>query len=138
MPLASGAASGCFCQPPAVQVLARGSRPPHLIEAIQQCAVPGAVRASGVDRHVTWHVIRRFPVTHLLESGSGIRTPGLPGHSGVRAAQGSTRLLSRRRTGDAGHRAAPVNIGRIVALERTHESHVPHHRRQARHARVPP
>lgn len=72
----------------------------HLDPSLVQRAVREAVLRTGVTRHATCHTFRHSFATHLLESGSDIRTiQELLGHSDVKTTMVYTHVLNRGPSG---------------------------------------
>jgi integron integrase len=68
----------------------------HLQESVIQRAVTQAGRAAGLSKRVGCHTFRHSFATHLLESGSDIRTvQELLGHAGVSTTMIYTHVLNR-------------------------------------------
>jgi integrase len=68
----------------------------HLHESVIRRAVARAVRAAGLTKRAGCHTFRHSFATHLLESGSGIRTvQELLGHADVSTTMIYTHVLNR-------------------------------------------
>ena len=74
----------------------------HLHESVIQRAVANAARSVGIGKHVGCHTFRHSFATHLLETGSDIRTvQELLGHADVSTTMVYTHVLNRSRLGVA-------------------------------------
>ena len=68
----------------------------HVHESTLQRAVKEAVRLAGINKHAGCHTFRHSFATHLLESGSDIRTvQELLGHKDVKTTMVYTHVMNR-------------------------------------------
>jgi hypothetical protein len=89
---------------------AGGMRRHHIQETVVQRAMGAAVSAAGITKRATCHSRRHSWATHLLESGSDIRTvQELLGHPAVRPTMIDTHVLTRGGLGaDSGCGVPPM------------------------------
>lgn len=72
----------------------------HLYDNIMQVAVARAVKAAGVEKKVSCHTFRHSFATHLLDSGTDIRTvQSLLGHKDVKTTMIYTHVTLEKGTG---------------------------------------
>ncbi len=68
----------------------------HVLEGTFQNAIRLAARAAKIDKRVTPHVLRHSFATHLLETGTDIRTlQDLLGHESVETTQIYTHVMAK-------------------------------------------
>ena len=68
----------------------------HVLDGVYQRAIKVAAQQAGIDKRVTPHVLRHSFATHLLESGTDIRTvQELLGHADVETTRIYTHVMQR-------------------------------------------
>lgn len=68
----------------------------HVLDGVYQRAIKVAAQQAGIDKRVTPHVLRHSFATHLLESGTDIRTvQDLLGHASVETTRIYTHVMQR-------------------------------------------